>query len=229
MMAATLHAFRAHAAVEAPREACGLVLRAKGAECFWPGRNLAVDDDHFVLSPDDLAEAEDFGQVMAVCHSHPDAPSTPSGADLAACAASRRPWYILGSDGLQRIDPKPVPLESRVFDYGHRDCWSLVRDWFLEHRGVRLLDFARTEKFWERGESPYTENAVAWGFREIQRNEIEEGDVLLMRVKSRVPNHAAIYLGGERILHHMWGQLSREEPLHRFQPIVTHAWRLCDH
>jgi len=227
MMATTFHAFTAHAAVEAPREACGLVLRIGDGECYWPCRNLSVSGDHFELHPEDLAEAEDYGEVIAVCHSHPGAPAEPSASDLAACAASGRAWYILGTDGLQRIELRPVPLECRVFHYGHRDCWSLVRDWFLDARGVRLLDYARTEKFWERGESPYTDNAEAWGFREVSRDTIEPGDVLLMRVKSRVPNHAAVYLGGEQILHHMWGQLSRREALHRYAHLVTHAWRLA--
>lgn len=228
MMRQVYDAFDAHAQVEAPREACGLVLRVKGEDCYWPCTNLAGDGDHFELDPADLAEAEDLGEVRALCHSHPGGAPEPSQADLEGCRASGRPWYILSPETgwLQRLDPATPALEGRPFAYGEADCWSVVRDWFLEHRGVRLRDFPRVERFWEQGQSPYTENARAWGFQEVSRQALEPGDVLLMRVKASVPNHAAVYLGGERILHHLWGQLSRQEHLARYAHLVTHAWRL---
>ena len=37
---------------------------------------------------------------------------------------------------------------------------------------------------------------------------LEKGDSFLIKVKSPVVNHAAINLGGERILHHVYGRLS---------------------
>lgn len=229
MMRRVYDAFDAHAQVEAPREACGLMLRVKSEDTYWPCTNLSDSGDHFTLDPQDYAEAANYGEIKAICHSHPGAPPEPSQADLVGCRVGGLPWFILQPEtgALQRIDCDLKPLQGRVFDYGALDCWSLVRDWMLAMRGIRLRDFPRVEKFWEQGQSPYVQNAPAWGFHEVHRDQILPGDVLLMRVKASVPNHAAVYLGGEKILHHLWGQLSREDHLLRYRHLITHAWRLA--
>ncbi|WP_043946890.1 NlpC/P60 family protein, partial [Ralstonia solanacearum] len=37
------------------------------------------------------------------------------------------------------------------------------------------------------------------------------GDVILMQVRAPVPNHAAVYLGGVQMLHHLHGRLSSRD------------------
>lgn len=75
---------------------CGLVIREGRKEVYVPCRNTAsTPSEHFRLAPEDLAAAEDRGQVLSVVHSHPDYPVAPSEADRVSCEASGLPWHIL--------------------------------------------------------------------------------------------------------------------------------------
>jgi proteasome lid subunit RPN8/RPN11 len=218
MMQPTFEAFRAHAHQEAPRECCGLIV----ANEYRPCRNIATSD-HFEIHPEDVIAAEQAGEVQAVCHSHPDSSPEPSGWDMEACAQDDVPWFILGAnDSMQRIDPQPIPLLGRRFQYGWTDCYSLVRDRFALD-GIVLPDFPRRVRFWEQNESPYLDHFAECGFEEVQA--LEPGDLILMRIQSKVPNHAAYALGKGRILHHLLGTLSSEEDIHRYLPSVTHILR----
>jgi cell wall-associated NlpC family hydrolase len=128
----------------------------------------------------------------------------PSGADQAACDASRRPWFILGADGLHRLDPSGYSLEGRMFDFGWSDCWTLVRD----YHGATMPDFPRV---WGTVEGLFEQHLHAQGF--VPVDTMEPGDVLAMQVRGHGINHLAVYLGDGQILHHAVGQLSRKVPL----------------
>ncbi|MDP1097665.1 NlpC/P60 family protein, partial [Klebsiella quasipneumoniae] len=43
-------------------------------------------------------------------------------------------------------------------------------------------------------------------------SELQAGDVILMQYRADEINHAGIYLGNGKMLHHMYGQLSGEVP-----------------
>lgn len=221
---ATLSAIRAHAVADYPREACGLVIIEGGRERYVPCRNLAVGTDHFVLAPEDYAAAEDRGEVVAVVHSHPDAAAAPSQADRVACEASGLPWLIasVGRDAggppaaLDIAELAPAgyvaPLVGREFAHGVLDCYSLVRDWYARERGVILPDFPRRDDWWTRGENLYMRYYAEAGFSPLERDErIEVGDVILMQIRAPDPNHAGVYIGDGRMLHHMHGRLSTRD------------------
>ena len=91
----TIDAIMAHAAAEYPRECCGVVAQKSRVERYFPCRNLAASpEDNFVLCPEDYAAAEDWGTVIAIVHSHPDATTQPSELDKAQCDATLLPWHI---------------------------------------------------------------------------------------------------------------------------------------
>lgn len=88
----TIDAIMAHAAAEYPRECCGVMAQKSRVERYFPCRNLAVaPEDNFVLCPEDYAAAEDWGTVIAIVHSHPDATTQPSELDKAQCDATLLP------------------------------------------------------------------------------------------------------------------------------------------
>ena len=79
----------------------------------------------------------------------------------------------------------------------------------VQRDGVELRDYDRRDGFWLRGESMYVDNLPNEGFRPIPVQDVQPGvdidDV------SPLPNHAAIYLGDQQILHHVQARLSTRD------------------
>lgn len=212
----------AHALREMPRESCGLVIVRKGREVYRPCRNLAQGADQFTIDPDDYEAAEAEGEIIAVVHSHPNISPEPSQADLVGCEASGLEWHIVNVPTGAWYSFKPsgyvAPLVGRVFSHGQLDCYAIVRDWYKQQRGIDLPDFVRHDDWWLRGENLYLDNFARAGFETCIA--LHEGAVLLMQIGSPVPNHAAIYLGDDMILHHLQGRLSSRD-------VYGGYWRKC--
>lgn len=211
----SLDAFRAHAAETHPRECCGLLAIVKGRERYWPCRNLEEGDGHFRMDAADYAAAEDAGEVIALCHSHPDCiDAVASEADRVVCETERKPSYILAwpLNKLTVITPEgyKAPLVGRQFFHGVLDCYALVRDWYAQEAGMELPQFERADNWWYNGGDLYMQNFAACGFAEVQ-GEPQRGDLFLMQIRSPVVNHAAVYLGDGLILHHLYGRLSSRD------------------
>jgi hypothetical protein len=222
---------QAHALEAFPHECCG-VVRAGVYERMVnndPNPTEAFDFDRMVLI--DPA-------VQAIVHSHPNGPAHPSAMDMMQQLATDLVWGLVATDG-ESCQPVmwwgpgvPVPpLVGRDFRHGPSgsdgkgDCYAMVRDWYREHRGLKLPEVPRDNEWWAKGQSLYTDHLEPEGFQSISISQIEPGDGLLLHVLSTVPNHAAIYMGDGLILHHLPNRLSRHEPLGRWINLVTHAIR----
>ena len=105
-------------------------------------------------------------------------------------------------------------LIGRQWDYGQNDCFSLVREWF-SLTGVIIPDFERPDDL-ERCESIFLAEAEACGFVQVELERRKPGDVLIMRLGTMTPMHAAIVLENEQILHQRQGSLSAVEPLRQY-------------
>ncbi|MFY2993967.1 C40 family peptidase [Achromobacter xylosoxidans] len=234
MLKRTMQAIRDHGVATYPQECCGLVLKAGRREWYVPCRNTAASEEHFVMSAQDYAAAEESGRIVAVVHSHPDAPAMPSEADRVACEASGLPWYIVAvekdPDGkvkageIRGFTPEgfQAPLLGRQFAHGVLDCYSLVRDWYARERGIRLPDFAREDGWWQPGHAGdlYMDHYAEAGFRPLAPHEtMAPGDVVVMQVRSDRANHAGVFIGPEPLreapdlfplpdamLHHLYGR-----------------------
>lgn len=207
--------FVEQAKAEIPREACGLVIIKNGKQVYKPCKNLARGTDQFALDPEDYANADAEGEIIAVIHSHPNISAKPSQADLVSCEASGLPWFICGlpSEQWEYIEPKGyvAPLVGRQWAHGVLDCYSIIKDWYLQNRNIQLLDFERRDEWWKIGENLYLDNFEKAGFGRISKEDLSEGDVILMCIYSEVPNHGAIYLGDGLILHHVQNRLSTRD------------------
>lgn len=205
-----------HAEAEFPREACGLVIVQRGREVYVPCRNAATaPGEQFVLPAEDFVAASERGEVVAVVHSHPNASAEPSEADLVACEASGLPWHIVGiPSGVWRsIKPSGyrAPLVGRQFHHGILDCYTLMRDAYSEFLNITLPDYRREDNWWNNGGNLYLDHFENVGFVQVPAESLREYDGLLMQVASPVPNHAAMYLGDNVILHHVAGRLSSRD------------------
>lgn len=232
MQQSTLQAIQAHAVDEYPRECCGLIVATVEGETYIPCRNTATTpSEHFRLPKEDYAAAEDLGEVLAVVHSHPDAAATPSQADRVMCELPEQllpgsgiPWYIISVGQVVGEEPAcgdvqtivpcgyEAPLVGRQFAHGILDCYSLVRDFYARELGVQLSQYERNDKWWEQGQDLYSLDRLrAEGF-DLVPDEPRRGDMILMQVRSTVPNHAGVYLGDGKMLHHMQDRLSEVVP-----------------
>ncbi len=74
-----------------------------------------------------------------------------------------------------------------------------------------MTNYARPENWWDHGEDLYAENFRKEGFEIFNGHPSEwrPGDGILMAIKSKVANHAAVFVDEGLILHHLYGQLSR--------------------
>ncbi|WP_404938387.1 Mov34/MPN/PAD-1 family protein [Pseudomonas sp. JDS08PS003] len=243
-------AIERHALAEYPKECCGLLIREGRKRVYVPCRNTAVTpSEHFRLAPEDYAAAEERGEMLAVIHSHPDCPPAPSEADRVACEASGLPWYILevrkDDDGTLRkgdwasLLPTgyQAPLIGRAFAHGIHDCLSIILDYYRRELGIELGSYQREDGWWEKGGNLYLDHLPQAGFERV--NDLRQGDVVLMQIRSPVPNHAAIYLADGvlksepehfpapgSILHHLYGRDSKRDTYGGYWDEVTVSiWR----
>lgn len=131
----------------------------------------------------------------------------------------------------------PGPVLGREFVHGIMDCYEMFRDVFrlgregLEAQGVmgwplppiELPPVPRRDGWWESSTGPdgetippqnlYVDYLSKTGFRKIAPSEIVAGDCFLMSIRSKVPNHAGVYLGDNLIMHHLPSRASRREPI----------------
>lgn len=233
-----------HAQSEYPKEACGLLVDG----VYVPMINRAEDPlRHFAISPEDFADAEDSGTVQMIIHSHPDQNSQPSGMDRKSCEASGLPWVIISVvEGKyashDKIEPcgYSAPLVGRVFEHGVNDCLSIVLDFYKREYGIDLGEYEREDGWWNDADKDYYRELLPKaGFKQVY-GALQKGDVVLMQIRARVPNHAGIYLGDDgiittepnlypakgSILHHMYGQDSRRDIYGGYwQECTASIWR----
>ena len=224
MKTETLQAASDHAVRDYPNESCGLVVSVGRKERYVPCRNVAADPKaDFEIHGLDWDAAEELGTITMVVHSHPDTGPHPTESDRLGCEHSKLPWTILAvhADPSQPEAPPVVvsshsfapmgyeaPLRGREFIFGKQDCYTLVQDYYKRELGIELPDFARTDKFWERGENLYMDNFASAGFEEIPAP-AQKGDLILMAIRSDIVNHAGIWLGDkDAMLHHPYEHLS---------------------
>lgn len=213
-----------HAARVFPQEACGFILNVSGEVFIKECENLShTPESSFLIDPMEFAQYS--AQITAVYHSHPNRLAEPSLADIASSERANVPFLILSYPSEQVFAYTPtgqvvIPYENRPFVYGVLDCLSLVTDYYLQELSIRLPQSGRKE--WEWWLKPENANSFIAGFKSAGFYEVtslEKGDVIIMQIQSVCPNHAAVYLGDSRILHHPGvGNLSVTE-------MYGHYWR----
>ncbi|WP_411704368.1 C40 family peptidase [Edaphovirga cremea] len=234
----TLQAIMAHAKQCYPQECCGVVAQKSRVERYFPCRNILPDNADekrgprygFTIAPEDYANAEDWGTIAAIVHSHPDATTQPSEKDMAECDDSALPWHIVSwpEGDLRTIHPRGErPLVGRQFLLGHADCWGLIMSYFRQTHGIELKDYRVDYPWWEDGKKNfYMDNWFECGFREFT-GATQKGDMAIMQVSAPVANHAGILVEDGMLLHHLYGHLSNRTPyggywLERTLKIVRH-------
>lgn len=235
-----INEIKAHAAAEYPKECCGYVVLVDGVETYVPCENSSEDplNSFRISGGEEIRVAEEFGEPIAVVHSHPDGSATPSDGDRKMCEAYGLPFHIIsvgklkpeGFDFSQLLTCVPsgwkAPLEGRQFAHGTLDCYSLFQDFYAWELGIELPDFHRENEWWNKGQSLYNKEVFqAHGFRQVGDDALQRGDVVVMQILSPVENHVGIYLEDGRMLHHLYGQTSRVVPYARYKSAIRYVMR----
>ena len=201
-----------HAHSDAPRESCGVVVVRGGKQKYYPCRNMIEGTEHFMMHPEDLACVEDLGVVIAYVHSHPSTGLNPSEADLQGIESTNLPWMIVSpSTGMYTVtEPtgyKP-PLYGRQFAHGVFDCYSFVRDAYVQLFKLEIPNYSRDFEWWTSGQDLISQNFESAGFTEVPCNQLQVGDGVLMSFGAQVINHVGLLVEDNMLGHHMTGRLS---------------------
>jgi proteasome lid subunit RPN8/RPN11 len=225
---------------KAPQEACGIVVLSNGKYVFIPCDNADPEPENFfAISGVDFIKGEEQGEVIAIVHSHPKAPFVPSDDDIASQALLDIPYLVIGLDAhpiaswIGKPPQESIPLYGREYIWNVTDCFTFLRDWYLRELNVTLPNIKYNKDFWEERKELYLDNFSSAGFVEVPIEEIQYGDALLMDLVGGITSHGAIYLGNNRIAHHLFGRLSGEDTLGRFfiertTKVVRHRSKIND-
>ena len=228
-------AVMAHANGARRREICGIVTSCRQAADgyrYHRLENSAGDQArHFAIDPAALAG---LPQPVAVVHSHPVGPPWPSAADLRQSQADDVAWGIAVPSGQPHAGlfwfggDLTASLTDRGYRHGVTDCYALVRDWYRDRFGIRLIDRPREWQWWHGDEDIYSAHFAQSGFVRLPPGaELRIGDVALAAVLGDRLNHALIHVGDGLVLHHPAGRegydpsrLPRTEPAHRWRRYI---------
>lgn len=98
---------------------------------------------------------------------------------------------------------------GKTFIHGSVDCYGLVREFYKKEFDLDLTNYARSDFWWNNGENLYMENFKKEGFYLLNdSDEPQFGDLYLIALNASVACHAAIYIGDNKILHHVINRLS---------------------
>lgn len=220
-----------HAMSRYPEESCGFIVN---------GQYLAKDNihpnpkDHFAI-----ADAEyPLRGLEAVIHSHPCGTEYPTYDDQKGQIATNVPWGIVVIDEHKNPNlffygegvEKP-PLLGRRYRWGPSgtdgggDCFALLKDYYQEVLGICLPEYPREYKFWEKGQNPYLESYLDYGFIEVPMEKADIHDLVFMKISSEIVNHVGVIYDSAHIIHHPSGHDSRRSLLGHWQNKITHFLR----
>lgn len=201
-------------------EVCGLISIVKGKTKYFPCKNLAEDTGtEFVICPDDWMIAEDAGELVGVFHSHPNCSPEPSETDIESCDDLDLPFYIVNPNANEwhYMEPKGYkqPLIGRSWELGTSDCWTLVIDYFAE-KGLTIKNLNRPKDSEKKLTNKIFERILSESGFKIVEDEIQVGDLLLMKFSGPDPDHVAVYIGEQMLVHHLSGKLSSRDLYNQF-------------
>lgn len=211
-----------------PEEAGGVIVN----NVFIPCDNVSDNKKfEYIINSDHYLSCLKAGDVQCIIHSHDDFPHC-SETDMISQEATDVVWGIVSiKDGLV-LDHffwggKPEPLVGRKFHHGVHDCYGLVRDYYLE-KGIQLPNMYREYGWWQGSEPKgLLDGYKEQGFTDIEYQDLRPGDAILFKIRYKVTNHCAVYLGDGLIIHHFCapGIVSRREPLSNWKKFATHYLR----
>lgn len=115
-------------------------------------------------------------------------------------------------------------LLGRSYCPRKQNCYTMVREIYADNFAIDLRDYPFPVD-WDANTldliGPLSETFGAIKLEDWSIKTLRPGDVMAMAVRSANPNHFAAYVGENKVVHHLWGHLSREETLRDFWRMST--------
>jgi proteasome lid subunit RPN8/RPN11 len=214
-----------------PNESVGFVEAGR----YVPAENTSPQPGEYVqMSMADHLRLENKSTIFV--HSHPDGPQCPSERDMRSQRMWGNPFVIvpievgglIGQPFAWGHETEPAPLLGRPFRHGIYDCVTLVRDWYRRHRGVTFTDEPRDWGWWSNGSGQdlYIQCFMREGFTAIHPNDaLQEGDVLLYAMRSKVAQHSAVVMADPALIMHHPAAYQEYDPTRRSGIDLRHRWQ----
>ena len=200
-----------------PEEGCGVLLNKKGVLQWIPCDNVAFDKlNSFKISGKDFVRLSLSGDIEAIVHSHPDESCEPSGSDISTSEHLKLPYHIYsipeGKKYVYTPTTKVSTLLGRSYKFGEQDCWTLVRDYYLQTFNYKLPMIEFEEDFYETGLDYFANSIGPWGGEEVSTP--KKGDIIFFKILNEIENHCGVYIGEGKYIHHMKDRLSCTESIY---------------
>lgn len=201
------------------QEICGLLIETPtGVSVHHSQNNAANKSKYFVINPIDYIQASEKGKIIGCYHSHIDDNFDFSEFDKNNAEKHKLTYVLYSIKADKFIEYIPQNRKNnyldRKFEIGKSDCFSLVRDYYLNEFKIKISDYQRKNGWFDENTEIIFQNFEKEGFRLLENNEKwEKYDILTFGKTERELFHFMIYLDNEIILHHPHDKYSIIEKL----------------
>lgn len=205
-------------------EVCGLLYQDENGVHIHPCSNITQDEEGpsraFEIADTEYTSLSQRARVCGIYHSHSTGGAAAfSKSDIELANVMELPIYLYVVDTgvwLSYVPPTyEVPLIGAVWSWGESDCYSLIRSYYHQTKGIYLGDYDRDETFENADHSVILQHVAAEGFTVLESNNAPAPDDVLVFTTGggAYPHHLGVYLGGQMFVHHPIRALSRRDPL----------------
>jgi hypothetical protein len=196
-------------------EHCGVIAMDGTDIVYAPMQNVAIDpSNNFEFDADEWESIE--GSTLAIVHSHyrddHSGELTPMdietarmfGKAIVVYHARFGTWDCWGPNDWypwpMRLKPNhAATLNDFIgwpFIYGRADCWALARGWYMGVLGIRLKDYPRGSiiQLEYPNFNPFMESFKSFGFTQVADDDIQDNDVLILRMGRNGATHCAVVI-----------------------------------
>ena len=165
-------------------EQCGVI---EGGDIYILPNVHENPEEHFQLSPEDVVG---YGKKnIIVWHTHTFYGLTQlSVQDVIAAKFWGKPILMVRakSKEVDFYDPKKtLPYVGRSFRYAHRNCYTLVQDFYRQELDIVLRDYFpdHPHEFFSEAPSKFLRHVEQEGFRQVGTDVLRRGDFVLTTEK----------------------------------------------
>ena len=102
-----------------------------------------------------------------------------------------------------------LTYQGKAFKEGWQDCMTTASNLYTEYAGLAIRDYARPSLWYMHPQFDFVDQfCTQEGFVQVTSNPnaARVGDLIVMSLgRTTVANHMGVYVGGNKILHHLTG------------------------